>query len=363
MHHSICYDDDPFSLGDMSFNFSKKSEFVEFLRNMTEQRSWFDESRATWNSWSEPQFIETILNQGLGFTFNMIDLEDLLNFSKASNDFYFKTKKTRNQPTPWRTSADARSGLSVTLKANRFMQENSIICHYNAFIVHSPFQFPDSSNGFEFSYGLSHEVLISVDVIQTDEDLRNVDAKKRKCFFEYEKPLKYFKVYTKENCERECLSEFSYQKCGCVPFYYIRNKTIKVCDIAGVECSWRFKFDAKTICNQCFPECNSITYNLETISARYVGNFNARFERIKNQTNLLTFFYFSILSETTISFKFKDKEFYPLIRYRQLSFENFMSNAGGLMSLLAGASLLSIIEFFYFATLRLVTNFWRTRNQ
>jgi hypothetical protein len=69
--------------------------------------------------------------------------------------------------------------------------------------------------------------------------------------------------------------------------------------------------------------------------------------------------FYRISDETTINFKFKDKEFFALRRYRQFTFENFMSNAGGLIGLLAGASVLSIIEFFYFFTLRLAVNLWR----
>lgn len=43
----------------------------------------------------------------------------------------------------------------------------------------------------------------------------------RNCFMEREKQLKYFKIYTKTNCEHECLGETILHSCGCVPFFII----------------------------------------------------------------------------------------------------------------------------------------------
>lgn len=65
-------------------------------------------------------------------------------------------------------------------------------------------------------------------------------------------------------------------------------------------------------------------------------------------------FYSSLFDEITITFKYKENEFYPMRRYQQLTLESFISNVGGMMGLLAGASVLSLIEFVYFFTLRLL---------
>jgi amiloride-sensitive sodium channel len=49
-------------------------------------------------------------------------------------------------------------------------------------------------------------VWIVPEIIQADEDLRSFDPDERKCYFEDERKLNYFKVYTQRNCESECLS-------------------------------------------------------------------------------------------------------------------------------------------------------------
>lgn len=51
--------------------------------------------------------------------------------------------------------------------------------------------------------------------------------------------------------------------------------------------------------------------------------------------------------------KFKNNEFIPKRMYRQFTFEDSLSKAGGLIGLLAGASILSLIELLYFFSLEM----------
>ncbi|KAF5280680.1 hypothetical protein FQA39_LY05328 [Lamprigera yunnana] len=56
-------------------------------------------------------------------------------------------------------------------------------------------------------------------VKDAEEDVRSVDIKNRRCYFNHEKYLRYFRVYTKRNCEVECAVNETIQKCKCAPFY------------------------------------------------------------------------------------------------------------------------------------------------
>jgi hypothetical protein len=78
-----------------------------------------------------------------------------------------------------------------------------------------------------------------------------------------------------------------------------------------------------------------------------------------------------------MTFLFNDEEFYPMIRYQEFTLKDFMSYAGGLLGglsswnlknfqtlsllsgLFAGISVMSIIELFYFFTMRLATDILR----
>lgn len=49
----------------------------------------------------------------------------------------------------------------------------------------------------------------------TDETVKVWSPQKRGCYFENERYLRYFRIYTKNNCERECDANNTYDICGC----------------------------------------------------------------------------------------------------------------------------------------------------
>lgn len=52
----------------------------------------------------------------------------------------------------------------------------------------------------------------------TSKGLREYSPKKRKCFFNSERKLHFFKNYTQSNCKTECLANFTKIECNCVKF-------------------------------------------------------------------------------------------------------------------------------------------------
>jgi hypothetical protein len=93
---------------------------------------------------------------------------------------------------------------------------------------------------------------------------------------------------------------------------------------------------------KCFPACESINYKYEIIYSRYDG--------WKNE---------SLWYETEFIFKFRDSEYFPLVRSQQFKFKDFICYVGGLLGLFAGISVLSIYETFYFFSIRLLSNAFR----
>lgn len=57
--------------------------------------------------------------------------------------------------------------------------------------------------------------------------------------------------------------------------------------------------------------------------------------------------------------KFKENEFFLVIRRKQFSNIDFLSYCGGFLGLFAGISVLSIIELFYYFTIRVIVDLWR----
>lgn len=52
----------------------------------------------------------------------------------------------------------------------------------------------------------------------TSDGLRKYKPSRRGCYFNDERRLRFFKTYTKNNCDIECLANFTLSHCGCVQF-------------------------------------------------------------------------------------------------------------------------------------------------
>ena len=80
---------------------------------------------------------------------------------------------------------------------------------------------------FSVERGKTFDFVLQPKITTTDESLRRFSPKERNCYFEDERKLKYFLKYTKNKCEEECWSDLSFEICGCVEFYGIRELMFK----------------------------------------------------------------------------------------------------------------------------------------
>jgi len=233
------------------------------------------------------------------------------------------------------------------------------ICQFPFFNVHSPFEMPkgiEDENSFNFFYGQDLEVIITSEVIKSDESLRKILPKERNCYFEGEKKLKMFKIYTRKNCEMECLADFFLHDndTQCVPYYVLRNVSNPICTVEKyyLVSIRSFNFyqrnalisDSKSYLDGCgcLDTCNDVKYNIDIIERKITG-------QNKNLDN----------ATMTITFRYKNDKFLPLVRRISFTFEDFLCQAGGLLGLYAGISALSVVELLYFITVRPMFNFYR----
>lgn len=136
-------------------------------------------------------------------------------------------------------------------------------------------------------------------MITTSEGLRNYKPEQRKCFYQSERRLHFFKMYTQDNCEKECLANLTKTMCGCVKFSmpskyakytkfncnfistficvcFIGDNATKICGAAKIKCYLNIQnillyedqsenIDNKSFhdkCN-CWPACTSIKYDAD----------------------------------------------------------------------------------------------------
>jgi hypothetical protein len=84
VEHLICHEKlQLFLIGEVPFNFTSNRAVFEYLKaNQTEHKPWFEKRLINWNSRSNAPFAETLTRYGLGFSFNLIQANDLLDFER-----------------------------------------------------------------------------------------------------------------------------------------------------------------------------------------------------------------------------------------------------------------------------------------
>lgn len=189
------------------FNYSTNSEFVDFLRDYThEEPPWFIYKNAKWNGVDNPPFAEILTDIGIGNTFNLIDKSKLLHEDRISKDFLYLYDTNDSITYPWKTSAEEHKGFNIRFRTNIVF----LGCYnHDSFIIHQPNELPIKSEVIRIEDWAETEVLITPIIVKTDSDLQQFDIETRKCYFDDERKLKYFQIYTQKNCELECLAEIS----------------------------------------------------------------------------------------------------------------------------------------------------------
>lgn len=133
------------------------------------------------------------------------------------NGYADKTNKNSYPMRIFNSRSDAALRVELYLNDNAFYS-----CGYkNGFrlFLHVPGDVPKMSRQFIYVSDVEDVKLsIKATMTTTSEGLRSYRPDQRQCFFNSENHLRFFKIYTKNNCEAECLANFTRIKCGCVRF-------------------------------------------------------------------------------------------------------------------------------------------------
>lgn len=175
-------------------------------------------------------------------------------------------------------------------------------------ILHTPGQILKTSrHSFRVPLSEEAEIWITPKLITTSDELRDYEPSRRKCFFSTEHQLRFFTIYTQNNCEAECLANFTKMECQCVTFSMPSKckipqnnshvpltrslnlipgeRSTKVCGASSVKCYRNAEkklfgediidgltdYTAKSFrqnCN-CLPTCTSIIYDADIDRARF----------------------------------------------------------------------------------------------
>lgn len=67
--------------------FNKSSDVVNYLKMLNTESKWFQERKAVWNQRDDPPFADVLTVASIGFSFNMLDMEEILNVDKLVRKF------------------------------------------------------------------------------------------------------------------------------------------------------------------------------------------------------------------------------------------------------------------------------------
>lgn len=75
-----------------------------------------------------------------------------------------------------------------------------------------------SRNSYRIHSSKVSYITINTNVVNTSFGLHRYQPHQRQCFYNSERQLRFFKIYTENNCREECLANFTKIYCGCVKF-------------------------------------------------------------------------------------------------------------------------------------------------
>ncbi|XP_052861434.1 pickpocket protein 28-like [Anopheles cruzii] len=199
-------------------------------------------------------------------------------------------------------------------------------------------------------------IIIKPRMMTTQKSLHRHPASIRQCYFSDERSLRFFRVYNEQNCEFECLANYTLKLCGCVTFAMPRTNTTRVCRAHEIHC---YK-DAATklmelgglmleegdgeLCG-CLPACTTIKYDVElsndwlNLDQMLSSLANTGPDRESAEPMMLYVY-------------FKDNKFLYTERVEYMTFNGGLASFGGILALLAGMSLISLAEMVYYLAVR-----------
>lgn len=217
------------------------------------------------------------------------------------------------EPYPYRVyDAGRQHGLTIILRVDN--NDLNYMCGgaVQGFKIgfHSPIDIPrDTSKFYELSPKRAAVYSIEPRLIETAAEVHKYQPHERQCFFNTERKLRYYKQYTEFNCKKECLSNYTMARCGCVNFSLPRMfcylivllfnfdlnlsiqgpKDIKICGPAKSNCTCTcrriFHQHEITKCN-CLSSCSALSYHASVTTTHYDYGRTLSKSRFQNEFDL-----------------------------------------------------------------------------
>ncbi|KAL9702253.1 hypothetical protein quinque_005771 [Culex quinquefasciatus] len=320
-------------------------------------------------------FFQTLTDNGICYTYNGLSMKDMFNDGVLHGEYEYltETKLAENWTledghsagSPYLTHPARATGPATRyhIKVGSRIKDIESYCKEEQgfkLVLHSPDEYPVPSLKYVL-LPLEQDITVALrpQILTTAKVLHSYTPKRRRCFFNNERKLKFFRYYNQNNCEVECLTNHTLATCGCVKFSMPRTEGTRVCGTPEMRCvldaqSYLIQSLAKiklketvvvSKCN-CMQACSTIEYQTEITQSKYnswqtlalrsapiVPNATQRVD--ETQTSKITIY-------------FKGDEFLSMRRGELFGLTDFIANCGGILGLCLGFSLFSTVELAYY---------------
>jgi amiloride-sensitive sodium channel len=232
-------------------------------------------------------FTRVFTNRGFCFTFNMQD-NDIV-YSDIVSD-WFKARNARksvNASAVWTLDKSYPKNFNDDDIPRRATKQNRVIFLLNlkeeiaenfcptvgkvfTAILHMPDEIPNMfHNEYFIPYNHAKAFILTATSYRANKEIRKYSPNVRDCYFQDERQLKFFKVYTKSQCDFECLTNYTLKWCGCVKFSMPHEQNTPICDLLQMKClveaidRWPEGNEENHVACNCLQTCNDIIYGFK----------------------------------------------------------------------------------------------------
>ena len=143
----------------------------------------------------------------------------------------FATEISMDQEKLVKASYDGNTEMILKLLSTDFFDGLKVY-------VHNSDTFPEvGQRGFIINKGTVNYVALKAYITESSVDTRRYSNLTRGCNFADERQLRYYKNYTRANCELESKIDAFQENCGCKPYYFPGD--LVICDREGMQCIHR----------------------------------------------------------------------------------------------------------------------------
>ncbi|XP_055590908.1 pickpocket protein 28-like [Uranotaenia lowii] len=319
-----------------------------------------------------------LTDDGICYNFNLLDFKELFRKEQLSDAYRFM--EWNNPKSEWNreegydsdrlesyprriSGSGTKFNLYLLLQRNR--TDEAAMCQ-------------GTRNGFKVAFHLADELpvvheqfnrvslnqivslAITPQLSHSTPKLKEFSSRQRRCFYNSERYLRFFRVYNLNNCLIECLVNATFKRCGCSPFFLPHGPEMPACNFSQQGCYKRvaegaYTSQESTRSCRCVPACAGVDYKVEQNQVPTSHRFNA-FAKKWHFQNQSSFSY----DTTILSISLKARNVVVNIQRERLSKEDIVGKFGGLFALFLGASLMTGVEIFYYCLIRPLRIFFGT---